>query len=148
MQKEVGGNAPDVETVAADDAHGAHGEKNGHRIVAAGFKFENGFDARLNIQIMRAQNGKNRRGVGRRDDDAEQQRNLKAQADDIAGEEIQKNRREQDTQRIKDTAAKNNGANLLPFGAQTAGEQNKGQSDGTGVVGKPGIAEFDTAGTV
>src|SRR5690606_21191924 len=52
------------------------GEDDRHRIIEAGLQLDGGADALADLDAAAAQNGEDRRGVGRRDDRAEEERLL------------------------------------------------------------------------
>lgn len=95
-----------------------------------------------------AHDGENRRCVGGRNNNAQEQCNFKGEADKIIGADKQEKGGQEHAGRGQYGTAHDNGFYFVPFGFQSAGKKNESQGDGADVVAEAGVGKLDFADAV
>ena len=80
---------------------------------------------------------------GGRNNNAQEQRNFKGEADKIIGADKQEKGGQKHAGRGQYGTAHDNGFDFVPFGFQSAGKKNKSQGDGADVVAEAGVGKLD-----
>ena len=122
-----------------------HGEQDGERIVAAGFDLERGADARPQAKTAGMHQEEHRRGVGRGDDRAHQQRFAPAHVEQVAGDRGGQPRRDHDADGRQRGRRRQHAAEGRQPRTQAAVEQDERQRDRSDQIGHAHVVEFDAA---
>jgi len=143
VEQQGEGDHARVDRLAGHQPDQGHCEQHRHGIVASRLQLQQGAHPPLQSHPPAAQDGEDRRRIGRGDDGPQKKPLHQRDIQERLGEEAYQQGCESHAQRGQQGRRTDDAAHLAPLGIQASGEEDVGQSEDPDQVGHVGVIEVD-----